>query len=426
MDRKSFLVCQPFLYPLSSSSLPTDHDSSSYDSSTKCCQEVLLDGMNLSIEPCENTRFAKPTSDETDMNTNEERQNSEPAYFLSQKSTRKTTNVTPDMHATDSENGSANVTLAGEDPAFCKVKLILHTAKLPVKGMTTPDKKVNRRDLREIDDQVEGSEEVILIADIDGDLFQIDLNRLLSTSVGQSEDRLSTFLVLEMPSCCFRIFTQKALENTDNHTSGTGDSSLGIDDTKSKFDAIHCRLETLWSSNFLLPFPLSYSGQIVPDSSQKHSGRYSNDDPVAFSRRCLHSYSRSWNNLITFDTILEYPRSADSIVSITERSFRDTMSDLISEIPKDISSSFIKEDYLAKAAEIYEEKVATKIDEFESVLEDFWNEKADLKGNNKRRREDFELGNRQDECPGQYAEILRDHKKYIVSKHELFLLPRRG
>lgn len=166
MDRKSFLSCQPFLYPITSSSLAGDHESS-YDSCSKCCQEILLDGVNLSIEPCENNRVSKATS-KTDINTNEERQNSQPAYFMSRKATTKTTNLTPKMRTTDSENDSTSENLGGQDPAFCKVKLLLHTAKLPVNGMTTPDKKVNRRDLREIDNQVGGSEEVILIADIDG------------------------------------------------------------------------------------------------------------------------------------------------------------------------------------------------------------------------------------------------------------------
>lgn len=229
-----------------------------------------------------------------------------------------------------------------------------------------------------------------------------------------------------MPSCRFRIFTPTSPGNSDNATSGIGDSSLGTDDTKNKFDAVHCRLETLWSGNILLPFPLSYSGQIVPDVSHEYPGNHQDNDPIAFSRRCLQSYSRSWNNLIMFDNILDCPHSVDSIVSVTGKSFKETMNDMVSEIPRGVSSSFIEEDSLAKAEEIYEKKVATKIYEFENVFEDFWNEKSDQKGSNKRCRGDLEFGNRQDECTERYAEILRDHKKYIVSKHELFLLPRRG
>lgn len=426
MDRKLFLSFQSFLYPLSSSSLSSEH-------------EVLLDGTNLSIEPCENTRFCKDKNNNSEDDTIKklEGQSVGPAYFLSQKSKTENASANKKMSGTDSDDGSGygnmgsdNKTAGGNDPTFCKVELILYTSKLPVKGMTTPVKKANRRALTEIDDQAEKNDEAILIATIDGDHFQIDLNRLISTSVGQSEDKLSTFLILEMPSCCFRVFSSKPSANEDNNILGIRDSSLGTDHDKFKFDSVQNRLKSLLSGDFLLPFPLSYSGQIVPsgqisesDGSQKLPGKYNNHHPLAISRRCLHSYSQAWNNLIMFDNALENPHSADSLGSAAEKAFKETVNGLMSKIPKQVSLSFIEEDHLTKAVEIYENKIATKIDEFDGVIEDFWNENSGDTRNNKRQRDDVDSDK---DCPRRYEDILRDHKKHITSKHEVFLLPLRG
>ena len=250
MDRKLFLSCQSFLYPLSSSSISSELGSSQYDTSSKCCQEVLLDGMNLSIEPCNDMS----NNSENDAKKELEEQDIQPAYFLPRKSTTKNASVDTKMSGTDIEDGGAYV--KQNDPTFCKVELILYTSKLPVKGMMTPVKTANRRDLSEIDDQAERNDEAILIANIDGDHFQLDLNRLSSTSVGQSGDMLSSFLILEMPSCCFRFFSSKLSANEDNNILGIGDSSLGTDHDKIKFDSVQNRLKNLLSCNLLLPFPI--------------------------------------------------------------------------------------------------------------------------------------------------------------------------
>jgi len=63
MDRKSFLSCQSFLYPLRTSLLPNDSSDLPIDDSktgeSTCFSEVLLSDMRLSIEPCENSNFHK-------------------------------------------------------------------------------------------------------------------------------------------------------------------------------------------------------------------------------------------------------------------------------------------------------------------------------------------------------------------------------
>jgi len=261
MDRNSFLRCQSFLYPLSLSSVRDNIGlSSPNDSNTntaKCCYEVLLDDMNLSIEPCENTSFRKNINSNKDANqsnaveSNVKGRGIGPAYFLPQKV--MTTNPSTDgkirhpneankrdISSEDSSTytnnygdnkfvGEQNVDHIVTDPTFCKVQLILQNAKLPLKGMTTPVKKANRRDVSEIEDQAVGNDEAILIAKIDANYFQVDLNRVHSISIGQSEDKrsslcsddtngvsntnliteISSCLILEFPSCCFRIFPSK-------------------------------------------------------------------------------------------------------------------------------------------------------------------------------------------------------------------------
>jgi hypothetical protein len=195
MDRKSFLCCQSFLYPLSFSSVPDDSGRSapndSNQSTAKCCQEVLLDGMNLSIEPCENASSYKSTNinkgaNKRDFVTSKVKgQSIGPVYFLPLKAittnasadvkmqcpneTKNRDNSSEDSSTYDNEDvGDKNIDHVLTDPTFCKVQLTLHTARLPLKGMTTPVKKSNRRSLSEIEDQVVGNDEAILIANIDG------------------------------------------------------------------------------------------------------------------------------------------------------------------------------------------------------------------------------------------------------------------
>ena len=197
MERSLFLSCQSYLYPISSSSLICGHGSSQNDSNSNCRNEVLLDGMNLSIEPCENTNFLNEMNNSNngaerlDVTMDKlEEQLIQPAYFLSQKPTASNASTDRNMQLRDeaknrdnnNEDTSAYLNEKDDndfvkkkdggsilaDPTFCKVQLVLHTSRLPVKGMTTPVKKANRRDLSEIHDQVMKNDEAILIANIDG------------------------------------------------------------------------------------------------------------------------------------------------------------------------------------------------------------------------------------------------------------------
>jgi len=457
MDRTSFLCCQSFLYPLSSSSIPDDSGRSvpndSNESTAKRCHDVLLDGMNLSIEPCQNASFYKDTNSSNNKGANKrdfvtskvKGQSTGPAYFLPQKAmtmnastntkmqypneTKNRDNSSDDSSTYDDEDiGDKNVDPVRTDPTFCKVKLTLHTVRLPLKGMTTPVKKANRRNLSEIGDQLVGNDEAILIANIDGNCFQVDLNQIQSISIGQSggngrneisktdfATEISSCLILELPSCWFRIFPNSLI--------GNGNSSRGTDYDSTKFDAVRTKLERLLSDYSLLPFPRSYSGQILqPYVIEKRTGEDDNDDPLDCSRRCIQSYSQSWMDLILFDNVLEsqYP----------EPRFKDIVNDLMTKIPKQVSLSFIEEDKWTNALELYENKIATKIKAFDGVIDEFWNETSEHSSNNKRRRKDEDSDESQskiqDDCVGRYTNILKDHKKYVISKHELHLLPLRG
>ena len=274
-----------------------------------------------------------------------------------------------------------------------------------------------------------------------GNYFQVDLNQIQSIRIGQSGGNSSLIsmdncneisntnsvteipscLILEMSSCWFRIFP--------NSVVGNGNSSRGTDDDSTKFDDVRTKLERLLSDDSLLPFPLSYSGLTAPSGQilqpyviNKRLGEDNNDDPLGCSRRCIQSYSQSWKDLILFDNVLEsqYP----------EPKFKDIVYDLMAKIPKQVSSSFIEEDKWTNALELYENKIATKIKAFDSVVDDFWNETSEHSSNNKRRRNDEDSDKSQskiqDDCVRRYTNILKDHKKYVISKHELHLLPLRG
>eukprot|EP00536_Pseudo-nitzschia_multiseries_P011401 jgi/Psemu1/308169/fgenesh1_kg.385_\ len=356
------------------------------------------------------------------------------------------------------------------DPSVCDIQLSLHTAKLPEKGMTTPVKKTNRRSLSEIDDRVVATDEAIVVANIDGNYFQIDLNQLLGIVVGPgvtesdhssrgsnaakeagdgSKEKhavreIPAFLLLEFPSCCFRLFSQTPLAfhspSDDETTTGTHDSTEERDGNRARFDAVRQKLLSVLSIDCLLPFPLSYSGlttrsgtdadaEAAPKLRGENYG--SKHDPISCARRCLRSYSRSWMDLISFDDALENPiASRSSIGSAEKNNFKETVNRFMTGIPKHVASSFIEEDKWAMALESYNDKICAKMQAFENLIDDFWTETSENGRNPKRRRLDEDLVSDEsldkNGCIKRYEELLREHKRHMVSRHELYLLPSRG
>ncbi len=236
-------------------------------------------------------------------------------------------------------------------------------------------------------------------------------------------------MILEMPSCCYRIFPSDSSLKNDNSVLGGGSFSLGMDDDRIKLDCVRDRLERLLSGDSLLPFPLSYSGRIAPsleeDGNENYSEKQAEGDATTRARQCLRSYSQAWNDLMAFDHVLE---NTHAVGSTRAKNFQDTVKNLMTRIPKHVSSSFIEGDDLAKAIEMYENKIAASMENFDGVMRDFWNEKADHRRNNKRQREEDDTNdeNTYHDCVGRFADILNDHKKQVSSKHELFLLALRG
>ena len=188
MDRKSFLHCQPFLFPLCLSSVPDDSSTTSPNDPNsgpkKSDRVILLDGMSLSIEPCENTSYyeslgSNNSVEKVNVTTKKENKHSigtGPAYFLTKNTMAKSPcedkrfqrpGLTSDCEEKEC-TGNDNADHALADPSVCNIEIILHTNKVPPKGMSTPVKKRDRRDLSEIEGQVGGKDEAILIANIDG------------------------------------------------------------------------------------------------------------------------------------------------------------------------------------------------------------------------------------------------------------------
>ena len=259
-----------------------------------------------------------------------------------------------------------------------------------------------------------------------GNHFQVDLKQICSIRVGQSktpneDSEPLAFLILEMPSCCFRIYTSDASSN-ENSVLGGGSFSLETNDDRIKLDSVRDRLQRLLSGDSLLPFPLSYSGRINPAGKPSTQ---TEGDVIARTRQCLHSYSQAWNDLTAFDHVLENTNAAGSTRA---KNFQETVNNLMSKIPTHVSSSFIEEEDLAKAVEMHENKIAAKMEELDSVMGVFWNETADHNRNNKRQRKDDGATNENGpkDCSGRFDDILKDHKRQIGSKHELFLLPLHG
>ena len=264
---------------------------------------------------------------------------------------------------------------------------------------------------------------------------------------------ISACLILEFPSCCLRIFSSTSSNNPipDDDTTVIGNvnySQETADDITTKFDAVRNKLESILSQDcHLLPFPLSYSGltapsgqKLVPDVVYARPGEHNNGDALCCARQCLQSYSQSWKDLILFDDTLKNPirfkeySVPPSVGSIRENNFKEAINQLMVKIPKQISSSFIEQDQWTAALESYDKKLSTKMKAFDDVIDDFWGDTQENCSNNKRRRDEEDRDYDSDECQrmiqhdcaGRFVEILKDHKKHLISKHELYLLPLRG
>jgi len=263
-------------------------------------------------------------------------------------------------------------------------------------------------------------------------------SRCKDTTNEKSNSNLKTemisFLIIEFPSCCFRIFPSEFVANAKNEFE---DPSKKMDVFKSKFDDVRDRLERLRSCDSLLPFPLSYFGlasesdQIfVPDIIYRGSRDDTNDDPLVHTRRCLKSYEKSWEDIIMFDETLETPNPETPIGKSRDRKFKETINDLMTSIPQQVSSSFIEQDKLTRALEICENKIASNIAAFDDIINNFLNDASEHSNNKKRQRTDEDTTKCHTKSRKYFVErfddILKNQKKDVISKHELFILPFRG
>ena len=455
--------------------------------------------MELSIEPCENNNNSTVVVDSGVKSLGPAYFSKPPRIIVSSTTTRNTAinnngNRNVDIDVDDADNKKMD---CGDcdgnsddkkdnykstfDPTMCKVELTLYTAKLPERGMTTPVKKANRRNPSEIDDQTKdtASDEAIVIAVIDGTSFQVDLNRMQSitstnqkgemsvSSRGDTDSTIKTkknstsettpCMTLEFPSCCFRIFSsssplssssassasasasQPSSTNASDDATVTGNSndSQRRDDAIT-FDLVHKKLKILLASDYVRPFPLSYSGLIASlDQKNNNSNRNNNDDDndiLECARMCNQSYSKSWNNFISFGDVLQKPvvrseqqcsTTASSMMdSIRENDFKETINQFMQTIPKQVCSSFIEADQRAAAFNLYDEKIGQQNVAFDDIIREYWPKNSS--SSNKRRRVESQHNNNNNvDYTGQFADILKEHKKLLKSKHELFLLPLR-
>ncbi|OEU09418.1 hypothetical protein FRACYDRAFT_248267 [Fragilariopsis cylindrus CCMP1102] len=397
--------------------------------------------MELSIEPCENNNNSTVVVDSGVKSLGPAYFSKPPRIIVSSTTTRNTAinnngNRNVDIDVDDADNKKMDCgdcdgnnddkkdnNKSTFDPTMCKVELTLYTAKLPERGMTTPVKKANRRNPSEIDDQTKdtASDEAIVIAVIDGTSFQVDLNRMQSiTSTNQKGEM----------SVSSRGDTNSTIKTMINSTSRRDDAIT--------LDLVHKKLKILLASDYVRPFPLSYSGLIASlDQKNNNSNNNNNDDDndiLECARMCNQSYSKSWNNFISFGDVLQKPvvrseqqcsTTASSMMdSIRENDFKETINQFMQTIPKQVCSSFIEADQRAAALNLYDEKIGQQNVAFDDIIREYW-PKNSISSNKRRRVESQHNSNNNVDYTGQFADILKEHKKLLKSKHELFLLPLR-
>jgi len=433
--------------------------------------------------------FTKKKNGSKGVKRNMKRESTGPAFFLPQKeitTNRKIDRIKRSSNDAESdktrnecsgaymnkayENDNVrgkNDDSGSTDPTSCEVELTLYTAKVVPAGLTTPVKQATMMELSNLDNHAGAKEEVILVAKIDDNYYQVDLNHINNISVEHSEDNrsplfsdsidgttndeaiagVSTSLILEFPSCFFRFFSSGTLTkptSDDSTVVGDSNSFKGTDDGGKKFDTVRKKLEKMLSIDCSLSFPVRDSGlkilseHLLGPNAIFQCREDNNCDPLSCARQCLRSYTKSWKDLIMFDDALEnplriQPHSEPLMGSALEDRFKDTVNQSMTNIPKHFSSCFIEEDKWTNAIELHGNKISMKLKEFHDVIDEFWIGPSQHESSNKRRRTDEDhcinpgksMSMIEQHCVKRFAQSLKDHKNLMFSKHELHLLPIR-
>jgi hypothetical protein len=429
--------------------------------SEKCEKEVLFKDHKVSIEP---TTAVTTTSTVAMFDEQQEKQNHDnaslgPAFFAQ---TRKKHNATEDKDSNDNF-----------DPAMCSFEMTLYSAKLPDQGMTTPLKDAMKRhrtlfggylpcekgwvedDEEKSGDEVEEQEndvdsedeattfvqEAIVIAKIDGKLFQVDFNQIQNVrhnrDIGDNGTSVPPSLILEFPSCWMRIFSMDAESHAEDDNLNMPSAEEGA---TTFLDIALEKIQRLLANEFLLPFPLKFFGLphhistlVTNPSDSKNQSR-----PEGRSaQQCIESYSKAWEDIDAIEQVLNV--HVNGLSHAQQESLRKYINELLSRIPKRVSSSFVTEQVLSPVLDANKEEINRISDAFDEALKPFWmiNPSSTTKrSKRKRRRGDDILSPEEDtgveheivvqqECIDRTKEILESHKKALQAKYEISLLPYR-
>ena len=361
-------------------------------------QEILLAGMELSIEPVVRRKhsgadnlstnvgpayFLPPT---TERNPAEELDNEE-SIIDSENNVVQQQNgdcmnddddildVDPASSASSSSSSSSRREGGVFDPAMCKIDLIVHTVTRrssaseeqqqqqqhdhnngtyptppPLKTQNTPTPKKKRTNTPQTgaggqeDDHKLNDVAVILMARIDGRSYQIDLNRIRSIrstkesmtkknsrvakTTGTTEETTTTTipcLLLEFPSCCFRIFSASTLASRyENYNGNNKNVDILFDSVRTKLERLVACDSSYHDNHGCVrrPFPCNNNTlfgdgyhrgrkrqklQNSPHKSSIDNDSKDNKNENKNVENSLKSYSESWTALSNFVNLLETP-----------------------------------------------------------------------------------------------------------------------
>lgn len=450
MDRYAFLSCQTFLYPISTRWINSVLDNSLYN----VRNEVLLANYRLSIEATYSDDKETTGIQMDHNNHNNTSGNVSANESSSNTSTHDEKNIGPCFFLKNAQKLSSSS--GGFDCALSNIELTLYTADLlsaddrtartPVKDSNNQERTLFGAIYPTESDDLPVSEAVV-IAKIDGCFYQLDLNRLQRLQSIASNDEKEegsdqtdcptgndkpSCLMLQFPSCLFRIFLSKADE--------TGSPPIV------KLDAIQAKLESLMVSTCLLPFPLN---SYEKNRSSCIGGKLSQEDDgesqvgilpnptdygtQSLSRRRLQSHFQCWNDVNLLERVLSTPlspKSGDvgSMSHLHMKALKANTIELLGRLPRLVSDSYMYETDLAEAVELCDVGITRNHDEIDEVFQVFWfpiNERP-----NKRRRSESRNGdsqyNIQQNCINQTKDVLRKHKELLGAKYQLAKLPVRG
>jgi hypothetical protein len=462
MNRSSFLSCLSFLKPLGVYNATDDngkhHGENSQDhgllatlsklfDDKKCQKHVFLsdDSFQVSIEPTASMDTVSGNNDGTSLG---------PAYFVNppQPSQRNSFDCAMcsfrlQVYTATYSNNTIHLTTTTPIKNFClhhhqqqhhhdRTAFGEMMGRMGHRNNNNYSANNNNSDSRDNAAPVTKTESIVVLV-MDGEAYQLDIAELKGVRIVKkrcSKDKnnnqnIPPCLILELPSCWFRIFSINDGVECDEESSSLPSSSImdALNDAKKILDE-------LWNNqkgDRFCPFPLRFQSRCVDAKSPLEETNVDLIFPACMNQR-WESHKTAWTDLEELKHVFSHPVSSLPEL-VRQYNFQTFFLDKLTNIPKQTAKSIVEDKDLVVTLDFCQDYVDKNHESLHSTMDTFWKSRQYHQIQTKRRRvkASHKKNNSNDEviqkdCIDQTNKLLKCHKAVMEAKYKLSTLPKRG